>query len=223
MAAQDYFEPEALSEVPISEPVSTMPPIVPILPILSDELITVRATLLDHKIPCVAYALSEWLHVNINRDALDKAELPRGDWLRTLKEKIRTGESDENLVEVPGRGSFSLGELRQTVVSVSPGQKIAYVVDAAFQADNVRRIVELARDADILFCEAPFLERDAARARDTHHLTARQAGWLARKAGAKRLEVFHFSPRYEREPDALLEEAMEAFRGESEPATPDSI
>jgi ribonuclease Z len=74
----------------------------------------------------------------------------------------------------------------------------------------------LAFDADIFFCGAPFLERDADRARETRHLTARQAGWLARQARAKRLEVFHFSPRYEGEPESLIREAEEAYRGEAE-------
>lgn len=182
--------------------------------IYRDDLITVRATLLDHKIPSVAYSLSERLRVNINRDALDRAGLPRGEWLRALKEKIRAGERNESEIDVPGQGRVTLGELRRAVVSVQPGQKIAYVVDTAFHEENTRRILELAREADIFFCEAPFLEQDVARAENTYHLTARQAGSLARQAGIKRLEVFHFSPRYEREPDLLLDEANEAFQGE---------
>jgi ribonuclease Z len=182
--------------------------------VFRDELITVRATLLDHKIPCAAYSLTERLRVNINRDALDRAGLPRGDWLRCLKEKIRAGEPDESEIEVAGRGRLRLGELRHAIVSVNPGQKIAYVVDTVFNEESRRRILELAKEADVFFCEAPFLDRDADRAKNTHHLTARQAGWLARQAAAKRLEVFHFSPRYEREPEALYQEAVQAFHGE---------
>jgi len=75
-------------------------------------------------------------------------------------------------------------------------------------------LASLAEEADVFFCEARFLDRDADRAKSTHHLTARQAGWLARRANVKRLEVFHFSPRYEREPEALHQEAVQAFQGE---------
>ncbi|HEX9726436.1 MAG TPA: ribonuclease Z [Vicinamibacteria bacterium] len=185
--------------------------------VFRDELITVRAALLDHKIPCAAYSMTERLHVNINRDALDRAGLPRGEWLRCLKEKIRAGEPDESEIEVSGGRRLRLGELRHAVVSVNPGQKMVYVVDTAFNEENTRRILDLAEEADIFFCEAPFLDRDADRAKSTHHLTARQAGWLARRARVKRLEVFHFSPRYEREPEALLKEALEAFEGEDTP------
>lgn len=204
MAARDSFRPELLAEEKVEGPLST---------ILKDDLLTVSSTLLDHKVPCAAYALSERLHVNINRDALEKAALPTGSWLRTLKAKIRAGDGDDSEVEIPGVGRRSLGELRSAVVSVRAGQKIAYVVDSAFHPENVRRIIELARDADLLFCEAPFLKRDAERARSTSHLTAQQAGWLARQARAKRLQVFHFSPRYEHERLALFQEAIEAFQG----------
>jgi len=41
----------------------------------------------------------------------------------------------------------------------------------------------------------------------------RQAGLLARRAGAKRISVFHFSPKYEGAGDLLIEEAMGAFNG----------
>ena len=70
----------------------------------------------------------------------------------------------------------------------------------------------LAREADLLYCEAAFLERDLDHARRKNHLTARQAGELARAAGARRLEIFHFSPKYLDEEDLLLVEADRAHR-----------
>ena len=38
---------------------------------------------------------------------------------------------------------------------------------------------------------------------------------LARKAGAKRIVVFHFSPKYKGAGELLVREAMEAFQAES--------
>ena len=185
------------------------------LRILEDNLFVAETTLLDHRIPCGAYAVTERLHVNIHRDGLERRGLPVGEWLRSLKEQIRAGAPDDTPIEIPEHGSLLLGDLSE-VVSLSPGQKIAYVVDVAFHQDNIDRIVALAANADLFFVGAPFLERDAERARETRHLTAHQAGWLARRAGARRLEVFHFSPRYDGDSESLVREAEEAFAGRSD-------
>ena len=210
--AEEGFEPRHLEETRVD----TFP-----CPILNDNLFTAEAVLLDHRIPCAAYSIAERLHVNIHREALERLGLPVGEWLRSLKEMVRIGEDDEALVDIPGDGSRPLGDLR-SVVSVCRGQKIAYVTDVAFSRSNVEGIVKLANEADLLFCGAPFLERDRERARDTHHLTARQAGWLARRSGVSRMETFHFSPRYEGEAESLIRESAEAFRCESEPLEADA-
>jgi len=88
-----------------------------------------------------------------------------------------------------------LAELK-TALRIVPGQKIAYVTDVAWHQDNVKRIVELARDSDLLFIEAVFLERDAEHGLRKFHLTARQAGEIARAANAGCVIPLHFSPRY---------------------------
>ncbi len=94
-----------------------------------------------------------------------------------------------------------------------PGQKIAYVSDVAGHPGNFQRISRLAADADLLFIEATFLERDADEARRKNHLTAAQAGSVARQSGAREIALFHFSPRYADCGAALVSEARAAFRG----------
>jgi ribonuclease Z len=86
------------------------------------------------------------------------------------------------------------------------------VVDARYDEDNEAKIVALGREADVFYCEAPYLDRDADKAHERYHLTARQAGTLARKSGARDLVVFHFSPRYTGLGNVIVGEAMEAFR-----------
>jgi ribonuclease Z len=56
------------------------------------------------------------------------------------------------------------------------------------------------------------LEKDKDRAIDRYHLTAKNAGRIAREAEVGRLEVFHFSPRYKNDPASLIQEAEEQFR-----------
>lgn len=60
---------------------------------------------------------------------------------------------------------MSLGELKERVLRVVPGQKIAYVTDAGYTPGNAAAIVELARGADTLFIEAAFTHEEEARPR----------------------------------------------------------
>ena len=106
-----------------------------------------------------------------------------------------------------------LGILREKAVKITPGQKISYVTDALYSEENARRIIELGAGSEVMFIEAPFLHEDVDSAARKYHLTARQAGMLAKKAGAKRMVLFHFSPKYKGEGDVLNKEAMDAFQG----------
>jgi ribonuclease Z len=101
---------------------------------------------------------------------------------------------------------FTLGELKSGILQIVPGQKIAYVTDTACTPANAAKIVELARGADYLFIEAAFLDAERERAGERHHLTALQAGQLARQAGVARAIPFHFSPRYQGMEERLREE-----------------
>ena len=106
-----------------------------------------------------------------------------------------------------------LGDLRKTIVLIVPGQKITYVTDTVYNAENAEKIVELARGADYLFIEAPFLHEEAERAALKYHLTAAQAGALARGSGAVRVIPFHFSPKYTGMEERLERELEGAFAG----------
>lgn len=181
---------------------------------------TVRAIELDHGIPSLAFSLAERFHINVLSTQLHRRGYPVGPWLRGLKELIWQGRPDDWMVSVPGPGGKSdahevmLGKLKNEIVTITPGQKIVYVADCSYSPDNVDKIVNLARGADIFFCEAAFLDQDRDKAREKNHLTARQAGSIARAAKVKLLQLFHFSPRYGECPERLEQEAREAFRGE---------
>lgn len=182
----------------------------------------VASVQLDHRIPSLAFSLKERFHINVNKDSLVKEGYAIGPWLRELKGYIWEGQPEDFMVRVPHCGddqtSFhkvALGDLKRKIISITPGQKIAYVADCCYTRNNVDRIVELAQDADVLFCEAAFLEKDSEKAVTKGHLTARQTGLIARKAKVKLLRVFHFSPRYDECPDSLIKEAQEAFQGKN--------
>jgi ribonuclease Z len=193
----------------------------PFTGVLHDEpAFGVRTAHLDHKIPCLAFAVHEKTHLNVRTDALERLGIPAGPWLNVLKDAIRTGQPDDTIITAAwfdGAGQqqrdVTLAELRD-LVDETPGQKLVYVVDTLFSKRNAEQVVELARDADVFYCESLFLDADRDQALKRHHLTARQAGTLARWSGVKRLEVFHFSPRYDGMADHFYAEADAAFRGD---------
>jgi ribonuclease Z len=187
--------------------------------LLDEPAIRVSAAILDHKIPCLAFALAEKSHLNVDTSVLERLKLEPGRWLDGLKQALRAGAPDEQLLNALVRedGSvreqaFPLGSLRDLVIETR-GQKIGYVVDTIYSSANRRKIVELVAEADLFYCESPFLEEDVEQATKRYHLTARQAGLLGREARVRRLEVFHFSPRYDGRAEDIYAEARAAFLG----------
>lgn len=193
-----------------------------LFPVLEDSMFTftVRAVALNHRIPSFGYVLEEQFHVNINKERLKAAGLPVGSWLKEVKQHLWAGRSDDFLFTATlyfehrkEEREFRLGDVRDRFITITSGQKIAYVVDCRYNKENEEKIVELARGADVFYCESPYLDRDIDKARERYHLTARQAGSLARKAGVRELVVFHFSPRYTGEGETITQEARDAYMG----------
>jgi len=178
----------------------------------------VRTVQLDHRIPCLAYSVEEKQHFNVWRNKVSAMGLGVGPWLRELKEAVIREDPDETVITarwcdngIPREASYPLHELRQEILRVISGQKITYVSDIGYTPPNVKKIISLAQNSDLFFIESAFLDEDAEIAKRKMHLTARQAGDIARRANARRFVQFHFSPRYEGRAVELHEEAMSAF------------
>jgi ribonuclease Z len=177
----------------------------------------VRTAVLDHGTPCLGFALEEPLHVNVWKTRLDAMGLEVGKWLSDLKRAVVNDLAPTTPVTALRRVGtrkvpivLPLAELRHVVQTV-PGQKVAYIVDVAGHAANAARIERLAADADTLFIECAFLHSELAHATRKNHLTAWQAGLLARRARVRRLVPCHYSARYAGCGDELAREAGRAF------------
>lgn len=89
-------------------------------------------------------------------------------------------------------------------VGVEGSGYLVYSGDTA-PTENLERF---AQRADIFLCEASGLDGDAGYLREAH-MTARQAGELARRARAKELIITHFWPEYDLE--LLRAQAAEGY------------
>jgi ribonuclease Z len=113
----------------------------------------------------------------------------------------------------------AVGELRRTgrlgdvtldqVSVVRPGQSFAFIMDTGL-CDNVHA---LAAGVDLLVIESTFLSEDAELAALVGHLTAAQAGAVAREAGVRTLVLTHFSQRYQ-DASRFADEARKEFDGD---------
>jgi ribonuclease Z len=192
--------------------------------LLEEPAFHVEAALLDHRVPCLGLSLVEHFYVNIDKEGLKALGLPVGPWLTRFKKAVYSRQDPDTPFTVTwereGRVTREkdvlFGDLVGKIAKISPGRKFTYVTDIIGSRENSRKVLELAGDTDHLFIEAPFLDRDQETARKKYHLTAREAGALAKRAGAKRFTLFHFSPRYRGLSQEIEREAMAAFTAEGE-------
>jgi len=186
--------------------------------LLNEHGLAVSTVHLDHEIPCLGFSMKERFHINILKDNLEKMGLEIGPWIKNFKQALYKDLDPNSIFEVHygkeniRKSQFVLGELKDQIALITPGQKITYIVDVAYTDDNASKIVAFAKDSDYLFIEAAFLEKHKDIAKQKHHLTAKQAGCLAGEAGVKQFTPFHFSPRYKDKEHLLYEEAQEAYK-----------
>jgi ribonuclease Z len=190
--------------------------------LLREPSFLIEAAWFDHRIPCLGLSLKENFYVNINKQGLKELGLPVGPWLTQFKKALHEKRDPKGdfIVTYKEEGivtkerKFILGELARKIATVSPGQKITYITDMAGSQENFEKAIKLAYKSDHLFIEAAFLDRDRNAARKKSHLTAKEAGNLARLSGVKHYTLFHFSPRYEHMVQDIEKEAREAFQNQ---------
>lgn len=186
--------------------------------LLDDPLFGVRACFVDHEMPVLAFAIEEKAQLRVATDRIAAMGLATGAWLRTLKTAVLAGAPDDTPIEAlchhpggPQPQRRTVGELRTLVLDPVPGRRIGYVTDLRFTPDNIAQLTRLLSDVDLLYIEAVFLDVDRDHARRKNHLTARQAGEIARALRARRVVPFHFSPRYRGSEAALQAEVRQAW------------
>lgn len=118
-------------------------------------------------------------------------------------------------------GTFDVGPFRVTAAPMShPVEAYGFRVEhggaaIAYSGDTgaCDALVELARDADLLLAEASFLDRPNLPT--DLHLTGRQAGEHAARAGARRLVLTHLVP-WNDSASTLAEAKASGYRGDIE-------
>ena len=162
--------------------------------VFSTEDYEIRSFPLKHTRVCVGYSFHERSRPGtFNVEAVMAAGVPRGSLWSRLQSGREVTLADGRVI-TPAE---VLGESR-------PGRKVSYVTDSL----PIPSIVDEVMDSDLFICEGMFESALAETAAKKGHMTAQEAGILAKKARAKQTGLIHFSPRYsDRELKKLLDEA----------------
>ena len=163
--------------------------------IFEDERVEVRTIVLNHRIPCCGFIFKEKpLLANISKETIHLFQL-------TVEEIIAI-KAGSDLTKRSGE----VIKNAELVTSLKKPRRYAYCSDTCYD----ERVVELVKGVDLLYHEATFLQEMEARAKETFHTTAFQAGMIAKKAKVKQLMIGHYSARY-KDLQPLLDEAKAAF------------
>lgn len=152
--------------------------------IYDDRSLTIETIPLRHRIPTCGFLFSEkQTPAHIRRDMIDFYEIPVYELNR-----IKNGAD-----YITGRKNSTK---QQIDYPFCPPPPICLLFRYYLFAP---RIIEQIYGVDLLFHEATFAQSEQARAKETFHATASQAGEIARTAKVKQLLIGHFSARYEDE------------------------
>ena len=109
-----------------------------------------------------------------------------------LKDAGIRGPAVRELIQ---NGSITIDDKEIKLDDVSwirKGDSFAVVIDTRY----CQKAIDIAKGAKMLLCESTYQEEHAELARKYHHLTAKEAATIAKKAGAEQLILTHFSARY---------------------------
>jgi ribonuclease Z len=176
--------------------------------LVDHEFYEVHGHILDHGIPCLAYAIQEKEGWILEKDRLRNFPFPSGRWCALVKDpKI----SDAHKINF-GEQSFRVGQLREQFLRIKKGQKIAYLTDFWVTPQNQGPLANFIAGSDVLVAECSYRQADLDLARKNYHVTSEAIGTLARLGGVKKLILIHLSPRYSQEERrCLLQEVRAIF------------
>ena len=163
--------------------------------LFEEDDFSVTAFPVFHRTPdCFGFIFEEFSRRPFLPEKANALKIPPGPWRGELVKGKAVTLPDGRKIDP----EMVLGEEQ-------PGTKLVHVGDAG-RADN---LLDAARGADTLVIEATYLEEEKELAEQFGHLTAKQAGELAKVAGVGTLLLTHISRRYRE--DQVLEEARAVF------------
>lgn len=165
--------------------------------IYEDDALTVDTLPLLHRVPACGFCFREKPGKrHMRREAIGRYSIPY-----TAMEEIRNGAD----FKTPDGETVPNAELTN---DPTPSLSYAYCSDTAFNP----ALADAVRGVTVLYHEATYDDANQAKAAPRGHSTAREAGMVAREAGAGSLVIGHYSVMV-RDERTLVSEAAGEFEG----------
>ena len=158
-----------------------------------NEDFLLEALPLEHRIPTLGFNFIEKDKRKIDLKRVKKLGIPEGPLLG----KLQDGESIvyKNKKIKP-----------EQVTYLEKGKKITIITDSLL----CNNCYKLAKNADLLICEATYSSKLEDKGEEYYHMTAKQAAQIANKTNVKKLVLTHFSARYKNTQE-IEEDARDIF------------
>jgi ribonuclease Z len=163
--------------------------------IFEDKKLSVECFKVNHRVECWGFFFREKKNLRkINIEKVNEYNVPisffenlhrGGDFINAENELIKN---------------------EMLTIAAEPSKSYAYCADTAFYEP----IAEKIKGVDLVYHESTYLDADSKKAAARFHSTTKQAALIAKKAGAKKLLLGHFSSQYETL-DKFKNEAREVF------------
>jgi len=153
---------------------------------------------MTHGIPCNAYNFVVKDKLRIDKKKLTRAKISSGP----LMSKLKQGKDI----------SYNKKKYKnKDLTYLEKGKKISVVMDTGMN----KEVVSFVKNSDLLICESSFDSTFKDKAKGYLHLTAEQAGEIAKKSKSKELILTHISQRHEKNFLGILSEAKKEFKNVS--------
>jgi ribonuclease Z len=159
----------------------------------TDEYI-IKSIIAEHNIPNIAYSIYEKKKPRFLREKAIELGVPVGPAFG----KLHSGQE----VEVDGK----IIKPEQVLGPPRAGKKVTYSGDTR----PCEKLIELAKDSDVLIHEATYEDADKDKAIENCHSTSKEAAEIAKEANVKLLVLTHISTRYTSDLN-IKNEAKEIF------------
>ncbi|MBS3073269.1 ribonuclease Z [Candidatus Pacearchaeota archaeon] len=162
--------------------------------IVNEKDFFIESREMSHGTPCIAYSFTEKDKRKIDLDKIKKLQIPNGPLIGQLQQ----GKS----IRLKGK------TIKPNLVSTNvKGRKISVILDTEINENCYK----LAKDSNLLICEATFSKDLKDRAKERKHLTADQTAMIAKKSKSKKLMILHISQRYNKKEEIILNEVKKIF------------